>query len=132
MNSYNSVTMIGNLVKNAEHKTFPSGKAATTITLAASKKFVNKQTNEVKEEVCYIECLIWSPNLQWAKDLQKGQRVFVNGYLKLDQWEGPDKKKQYKHRIYAEQLMTFDRDKPANAPQGSSNNGQVFESDLPF
>lgn len=103
-NTFNKITFIGYLTENAELKTFNSGKEACKLPLVTSKKFKNKETNEIKEEVCYIDAISWGYNAHQAKDLTKGSKVFLEGYLKFDTWE-KDGLRYSKHRIYIENLM---------------------------
>lgn len=131
MNAFNSVTFIGYLTRDAEHKSFPSGRSACTLSLAANRKFKNKTTNEVKEETCYIDAVTWGNQANWIKDLKKGNKLFIQGYLKFDTYQDKDGKKHSKHRIYADQIMDLsNREKvQEKAPLVSDD---LFESDLPF
>ena len=90
MASYNKVLLMGNLTRDIELKYTPSNMAVAEIGLAVNHKFKTKE-GEAKEEVTFVDCEAWGRTAEVMKQyLAKGRPVFVEGRLKLDQWQ--DKK----------------------------------------
>lgn len=90
MASYNKVLLMGNLTRDIELKYTPSNMAVAEIGLAVNHRFKTKE-GEAKEEVTFVDCEAWGRTAEVMKQyLVKGRPVFVEGRLKLDQWQ--DKK----------------------------------------
>ena len=81
MAGYNKVTLLGNVTRDLELRYTPSGTAVCDIGLAVSEKRKNG------EETLFIDCTAWDKTAELAVEyLAKGRQVFLEGRLKLDQW----------------------------------------------
>src|SRR5688572_19227976 len=102
--SYNRVVLIGNLTRDVEVKYLQSGMAVSEVTLAVNDRRKNQQ-GEWVDEVSFIDVTLWARNAEVASEyLTKGSPVFIEGRLKLDQWE-TDGQKRSKLRVVAENLV---------------------------
>lgn len=134
MSSINICILKGNLTRDPELSYTPSGVAVTKFSLAINYKYTNK-ANEQKESVCYIDIVVWNkPAIACAEYLEKGQEVFVQGRLVLDEWDDANGNKRRKHKINA-QKVDFGR-KPKNAKKTDSTGkhlatGPVGGSEIP-
>ena len=97
MTGFNKVILIGNLTRNPEVRYTPSGTPVTSFGLAVNRRF--RQANELKEEVCYIDVVVFG-------NLSKGNGVIVDGRLQQRRWETEDGQKRSKHEVVA-QTVTF-------------------------
>lgn len=80
VNRANSVSMIGNLGKDPETKTLPSGKSVTAMTLACKR-------GKSVEGTDWYDVDAWDElGAVASQNLQKGSQVLVEGRLKQDQW----------------------------------------------
>ncbi len=80
--SVNKVILIGNLGRDAETKFTPSGVAATRFSVATSRRWKDKESEEWKEETNWTNVILWrSENL--TNYLLKGKQVYVEGQLRL-------------------------------------------------
>ncbi|MBY0310779.1 MAG: single-stranded DNA-binding protein [Phycisphaerales bacterium] len=87
MASYNKVLLMGNITRDIEVRHLPSGNAVATIGLAVNRKW-RDQAGELKEEVTFVDCEAFSKTAEtMAKFLSKGKPVFIEGRLRLDQWQ---------------------------------------------
>ncbi len=85
--SYNRVILLGNLTRDPELRYIPSGTAVTDIGLAMNEKRKNAN-GEWVEEVTFVDVTLWGRTAEVAGEyLSKGSPVFVEGRLKLDQWQ---------------------------------------------
>ena len=103
--SLNKITLIGNLTRDPEYKQQSSGQSLCKLGIASNRKFKNKQTGMMIEEVCYIDVDVWGSQADSCRQyLQKGRPILVEGRLKLDSWEAEGQTKR-KHSIVAERIV---------------------------
>lgn len=87
MPSLNRVLLMGHLTRDVELKHTPSGTAVGAIGLAVNHTYKGKD-GQKKEEVCFVDCEAFGKTAEIAAQyLAKGRAVFIEGRLKLDQWE---------------------------------------------
>ncbi len=91
--SYNRVILMGNLTRDIELRYTPGGTAVTDVTLAVNDRRRN-QTGEWVEETTFVDVTLWGRTAEVASEyLSKGSPLFVEGRLKLDQWEQEGQKR---------------------------------------
>lgn len=127
--SVNKVILLGNLGKDAETKFTPSGVAKTTFAVATSRRWLDKQTNEWKEETTWHNVVLWrSENV--ANYLLKGKQVYVEGRLDHRSWEDQQGQKKYMTEIVADEVILLggrseggsgggDFDRPVSMPRSA-------------
>ena len=104
MASFNKVILIGNLTRDPEVKHLASGVAVTEIGLAVNRTWFDKQANEKKEEVTFVDVTLWARLAEVAGEyLSKGKSVLIEGRLQLDQWE-KDGQKRSKLKVVGESM----------------------------
>ncbi|MGI5925291.1 MAG: single-stranded DNA-binding protein [Lentisphaerae bacterium] len=87
MASLNKVYLLGNLTRDPEARQLPSGQTVVTMGLAINRSFANAR-GETREEVCFVEVEVWGRQAEVAGNyLRKGSPVFIEGRLRLDQWD---------------------------------------------
>ncbi|OUZ12215.1 single-stranded DNA-binding protein [Aeromicrobium sp. PE09-221] len=86
------ITVIGNLTDDPELKFTPSGAAVANFTVASTPRTFDRQTNEWRDgEALFIRCAAWRQMAEnVAGSLQKGQRVIVQGALRVRNYERQD------------------------------------------
>lgn len=138
MANYNKVILVGNLTRDPELRYTPQGTAVCDVGLAVNERWKDKQTGQDREEVSFIDCVLWAKTAELAAQyLKKGRPVLFEGKLKQDRWESPEGKKMSKVKVIVE-LMQFLGSKPdgAAAPDTSSEQGAMAggdpEADVPF
>lgn len=86
--SINTVAISGNVTADPEVKYTASGTAITTFSVAVTRAHKDKQTNEWKNEVSYIEVKAFG---QLAEKIirrySKGNGVVVSGEIRQERWE---------------------------------------------
>lgn len=82
MASMNTVLVMGNLTREVELRYTQQGKPVAEISIA-----INRKTGE-HEDVCYLKVVAWGKTAEnCQRYLGKGSCVFVEGYLKQENWE---------------------------------------------
>ena len=94
--SLNKVTLIGNLGKDPEIRSFQNGGRAASFSIATSETWKDKQTGERKERTEWHRISILNDGLVSVaeKYLKKGAKVYLEGQLETRKWtdkEGQDR-----------------------------------------
>lgn len=87
MASYNKVILMGNLTRKPEVRYTQGGMAICKIGLAVNRRFKD-QSGEWKEEATFVDVTIFGKRGEaFAKYHDKGKTAFIEGSLRLDQWD---------------------------------------------
>ncbi len=88
--NFNRVLLMGNLTRDIELRHTSNNTAIAKIGLAINRRFsVGEGANrENREETTFVDCEAWGRTAEvMAQYLSKGRPVFIEGRLKLDQWQ---------------------------------------------
>lgn len=84
---FNKVILMGNLTRDPELRTTPSGQSVCGFSLAVNRTWRNAD-GEQQEAVDYIDCNAWGkPGEIIAQYMQKGRALLVSGRLQFRSWE---------------------------------------------
>lgn len=128
----NRVVLVGNLTRDAELKSIPSGASVLEFSIA-----VNKRTKKGEEWVSvpmYFDCKMWRGAERLAPHLTKGRKVCIDGALDYRAWE-KDGAKRSKVEILVNELEYMDRGENVqnNAhAQTVQDEGILADGDIPF
>ena len=101
----NKVTLIGNLGADPEVRYMPSGGAVTTIRLATTRRWKDKQTGEKKESTEWHRVVFFNRLAEVAGEyLKKGSQVYVEGHLRTQKWQAQDGQDRYTTEILADEM----------------------------
>lgn len=83
------ITIVGNLVADAEVRFTPSGKAVANFTVASTPRTYNKQSGQWEDqEALFQRCQAWNQLAEnVAETLTKGMRVVVTGKLRARKFQ---------------------------------------------
>ncbi|MGH7157285.1 MAG: single-stranded DNA-binding protein [Candidatus Saccharimonadales bacterium] len=85
--SFNQVTLMGNLTRDPELRTTPSGASVCSFSLALNRSYKNSEGNWT-EATDYIDIVAWGPlGERVAQYLTKGRPALVSGRLQSRSWE---------------------------------------------
>ena len=104
--NYNKVLLGGRLTRDPELRVTPKGTAICQFSVAASRKYKNDAGQE-SEEVMFADCEAWGKTGELVgKHFHKGKAIFVEGRLKLDQWEDKTtKEKRSKVKVVVDTIQ---------------------------
>ena len=119
MANLNKVMLIGNLTRDPELRVTPKGTAICQFSLAVNRKFKDESGGE-REEVTYVDIEAWSKQGETiAKYCTKGRPLFVEGRLRLDQWEDKTtKEKRSRMKVVLENFQFLGSGRADGAPAG--------------
>src|SRR5277367_5787381 len=104
MANLNKVLLMGNLTRDPEVRYTPKGTAVGDLSIAINDSY-KAQDGTIKEVVTYIDIEVWGRQAETCKQyLTKGRPVFVEGQLRLDQWE-QDGQKRSKLKVRADRVQ---------------------------
>ena len=144
MANLNKVMLIGRLTRDPEIKTFSTGGKVANVGFAVNNKKKNASTGQWEDAPCWID-LKFSNRETGRKladlvesSLKKGQQIFVEGHLILDEWTGKeDGKKQSKLRVAVDNFEFLEKregggiGRPASAASKPSGGDETIE-EVPF
>ncbi len=101
----NKALIIGNLTRDPEMKSLPSGMQVTSFSVATNR--VWKDKNGAKQESTdYHNIVVFGRQAETASQyLKKGASVLVEGRIQTRSWDGQDGKKQYRTEIVADRVQ---------------------------
>jgi len=144
MASFNKVILMGNLTRDPELRSIPSGSQVCNFDLAMNRVYTT-QAGERKEEVCYMTIVVWGKQGEnCAQYLKKGRQALVEGHLQQRSWTTPEGQKRSKLEVVAERVQFLgdgqgsrvtsapdpDADPPAHVPEADPP-AQISDADPP-
>lgn len=94
MTSFNRVILLGNLGREPELRYTAQGTAVCTFTMATNER--RKEGEEVVESATWFRVTVWGRQAETAGQyLKKGQPVFVEGRLRVEEWTDRDGKPRH-------------------------------------
>jgi single-strand DNA-binding protein len=102
----NKVILVGNLGADPEVRYMPSGGAVTTVSLATSQSWKDKQSGEQKEATEWHRVVFFNRLAEIAGEyLRKGSQIYVEGALRTRKWQGQDGQDRYTTEIVANEMQ---------------------------
>ncbi len=87
MANFNKVYLIGNLTRDPELRVTPKGTAICQFGIAVNRQFKD-ESGAMRDDTTFVDIEAWGKQGETiSKYCQKGRPLFVEGRLKLDQWE---------------------------------------------
>lgn len=122
MANYNKVMLMGNLTRDPQLSYLPSNTPVVEFGLATNRRF-KKQDGSEGEETLFIDCRMFGTRAEALnKYCHKGDPLFVEGRLQLDQWQDRDGNPRSKHRVHIENFEFVGRS-GGNSGGGGSGGG---------
>ena len=90
MASLNKVFLMGNLTRDPELRYTPNGTPLCEFGLAINRTYKTRE-GEQRDETCFVDVTMWGRRAVVISEyFTKGRPIFIEGRLKLDQWETAD------------------------------------------
>lgn len=126
MANFNKVMLMGNLTRDPQMNFLPSNTPVVEIGLAVNRKF-KKQDGTGGEESLYVDCRAFGKVAELINQYcRKGQPLFVEGRLQLDQWQDKEGNQRSKHRVFIESFQFLGaRKEESEKPRGYSRSNKA-------
>ena len=126
--SLNKVLLMGNLTRDPEVKYTPKGNAVGDLAIAINDSY-KAQDGTIKETVTYVDIEVWGRQAETCKQyLTKGRPVFVEGQLRLDQWESPQGEKKSRLKVRADRVQFLGSPGGGGSGSGGGRSGGNYSS----
>ena len=117
----NKVIIVGNLGQDTEIKYTAGGAAVTTLSIATSDSWKDKDSGMDQERTEWHRVVLWRRLAEVAGEyLKKGSKVYIEGQLQTRKWE-QEGQTRYTTEIIARDMQFLDS-------RGSSNNESTQKS----
>jgi single-strand DNA-binding protein len=99
--SVNRVTLIGNLGRDPESRSFPNGGKVVNLRIATSESWRDKETGDRKERTEWHSVAIMNEGLAKIAEqyLRKGSTVYIEGQLETRKWQDQQGNDKYTTEI---------------------------------
>ncbi len=105
----NKAMIIGNLTRDPEVRTTPSGQNVASFSVATSLTWTDNSGQQQKKTE-FHNIVAWRKLADiCGQYLKKGSKVYVEGRLQTTDWTGTDGVKKYRTEIVAENMIMLDR-----------------------
>ena len=137
MASLNKVQIIGNLGADVDSRYLPDGTPVTTVSLATTEAWKNKQTGEKEERTEWHRVVFFKGLAEVAnKYLKKGSQIYVEGRLRTRKWTDKDGIERYTTEIIVSDMQMLGKKESNGAAPKPTNSGSDFppiqDPDYPF
>ena len=123
----NKVILVGTLGRDPETRNMPSGSAMTTLRLATSEQWKDKQTGERRETTEWHTVTMFDKLAEIAAQyLRKGSQVYVEGSLRTRKWQDKDG-----HDRYTTEIRATDMQMLGGRPSGGGSSDTGFDEQQP-
>ena len=117
----NKVIIVGNLGQDPEIKYTAGGAAVTTLSIATSDSWKDKDSGMDQERTEWHRVVLWRKLAEIAGEyLKKGSKVYIEGQLQTRKWE-QEGQTRYTTEIIARDMQFLDS-------RGSSNSSSTQKS----
>ena len=142
----NKVILIGNLGRDPEVRSTPSGQPVASFTLATSRRWKDKN-GQRQEQTEWHQIVVWGKQAEIAGQyLTKGKQVYIEGRLQTRSWDDRQTgEKKYRTEVVCDTFQMLgqgqgqrgpDMDSPGGGSSPSYDEGSLDhgpeDDDIPF
>lgn len=146
----NKVILVGNLGRDPESRSLPSGQPVVNFSLATSRRYKDRDGNR-KDETEWHNIVVFGKQAEIAAQyLTKGKQIFLEGRIQTRSWEDKEGKKQYRTEIICDNFQMLgskgDGSRSSGGGYGTPNDsysgpeggsggaggGEIGDDDIPF
>lgn len=96
MQSFNKITIIGNLGADPELRYTPQGTPVVSFSVCSNERRKDRATGEFVDNPTWFKATTYGNSAEAiSKHLQRGSKVYVEGRLSVDDWVGREGDKRY-------------------------------------
>ena len=144
MGSVNKVILVGNLGRDAELRYTPGGAAVSTLNLATTEVFKDRE-GQKKEDTQWHRVILWGKTAETLQDyLTKGKQIYVEGKLQTRKWKDKEGNDRYTTEVRGDRVVLLSgpgrgegggtgADRSDSAPHGEAPaTVELTDDDIPF
>jgi len=120
----NTITIMGNLVKDPELRSTQSGIKVASLRVAVGRDFSKEK------ETDFFDVVAWRATADFVcRNFTKGQPILVNGSLRTRHWEDKEGNKRIAYEIHADNVYFAGGSRKADASDNGSALVEIDDSD---
>ena len=131
----NKVFVLGNLTRDPEIRTLPSGQSVTSFGMATNRFFTDKN-GQKQQQVEYHNIVLFGKLAETAKSfLTKGSLVLIEGRIQTKSWEDSSGNKRSRTEVVAERIQLGPRKFQASSQStldSGENQAKKPSEDIPI
>jgi single-strand DNA-binding protein len=105
----NKAILVGNVGLDPEVRYMPNGNAVTTLSLATSETWKDKQTGEKQERTEWHRVVCFNKLGEIAGEyIRKGSKLYVEGSIRTRKWQDQQGQDRYTTEIVASDIQMLD------------------------
>lgn len=134
MQGLNTVSIGGNLCRDAELRATASGMAVLTFSVAVNESRRNQQTGEYEDYPNYVDCTMFGRRAESvSRYLTKGTYVALTGRLRQNRWQNKDGQNRSKLEVTVDNIHFESRGEQSGVnPQQEEPPADMYDEDIPF
>lgn len=128
--SFNKIILVGNLGRDPELRYTPQGTAVCNFSVATNEKKRDK-AGDLQDVTTWFRVTLWNKQAETAsKYLTKGSPIYVEGRLRIEEWQDKDGNNRYTLEIHATdmQFLSTGRGEEMNSSGGNDFNQETESS----
>ena len=129
--SVNKVILLGNLGRDPEIRSLQSGSKMATFSLATSKRWKDKSTQEQKDKTSWHNIVIFGDGLVniVEKYVKKGSKLYIEGELNTRKWQDQNGNDRYTTEVV---LQGYNCNLTLLDSRGTNNNTESLDNSNPI
>ncbi len=133
----NKVILIGNVGSDPEVRYMPNGNAVTTLSIATSETWKDKQTGEKQDRTEWHRVVFYNRLGEIAGEYtKKGSRIYIEGSLRTRKWQDQQGVERYTTEIIANEMQLLDTraqggEMPSNRPSAAAPMARQTQAPAP-
>ncbi|MDO8592921.1 MAG: single-stranded DNA-binding protein [bacterium] len=110
----NKAMLIGNLTRDPEIRTTPTGQTVASFSVATNYVWTD-QSGQKRDKAEFHNIVAWRRLAEIiGQYLKKGSKIYIEGRMQTRDWVGQDGVKRYRTEVIAENMIMLDRAGAAN------------------
>ncbi len=128
----NKVILIGNLGNDPETRVAQSGTQMTTLSIATSESWKDKQTGQQQERTEWHRVVFFNRLAEIAGQyLKKGSKVYIEGSLRTRKWQDQNGADRYTTEIIGNEMQMLDSRGDVAGGNAPQQNAGGFQQQAP-
>ena len=130
----NKATLIGRLGGDPDVRYLPDGTPTASITLATTRRWKDRNTQERKEETEWHRVVFFAGLAKVVIEyVKKGHQIYVEGRLKTRKWQDRDGVERYTTEIVASEMhMLTGKSSGTGSAAASGPVGDDYDDSIPY
>lgn len=126
MPNLNKVMIMGNLTRDPELRFLPNNNMPVcNLGVAVNRTWTDRQTSEKRQETTFVDLEAFARTAEVINQyFRKGSPIFIEGRLKLDQWQDREGNNRSKLKVIVESFEFIDTRRDSGNGNGSDGGYQ--------